>query len=481
MPESDPNVAPYGSWTTPVTSKVVVAEAVGLSELRIDGKDVIWSETRPAEGGRTALVRLCADGSRQELLEPGQNARTAVHEYGGAAWWARQGTVWFSAWRNQRVYRRDPETGVAEPLTPEPEVARGDRYADGDVSPDGRSIACVHEHHPPRGRGAVDVVNRIVTLDANAPSTPRVVVAGPDFVSSPRWSPDGRRLCWVEWDHPNMPWDGTRLMVRELESGQDTLVAGGPEESVSEPRWLEDGTLAFISDRTGWWSLYTWSPDVGVAPLIEIEAEIGIPQWVFGSARYCFLADGRVAFAYTRDGIDRLAVRLPAGEVIDLDAPFSLVRAVRAAGPSTVVVIGSTPTEEASVVRLELGDGPTIASTEIVRPPRSLEQLRVPRELISTPSRSASRARAGAPRTRCCTARQRRVRGPGRRAAAADRRRLTAARPAPRRGPRWTSALSTGRAVGSWSSTSTTAARPATAARTASCWTGRGGSSTSRT
>ena len=346
---------------------------------------MIWSETRPAEGGRTALVRLCADGSRQELLEPGQNARTAVHEYGGAAWWARQGTVWFSAWRNQRVYRRDPETGVAEPLTPEPEVARGDRYADGDVSPDGRSIACVHEHHPPGGRGAVDVVNRIVTLDANAPSTPRVVVAGPDFVSSPRWSPDGRQLCWVEWDHPNMPWDGTRLMVRELESGQDTLVAGGPEESVSEPRWLEDGTLAFISDRTGWWSLYTWSADVGVAPLIEIEAEIGIPQWVFGSARYCFLADGRVAFAYTRDGIDRLAVRLPAGEVIDLDAPFSLVRAVRAAGPSTVVVIGSTPTEEASVVRLELGDGPTIASTEIVRPPRSLDQLGVPRELISTP------------------------------------------------------------------------------------------------
>jgi dipeptidyl aminopeptidase/acylaminoacyl peptidase len=378
-------VLPYGSWPTPVTSKVVVAEAVGLSELRIDGDDVIWSETRPAEGGRTALVRLCADGSREELLEPGQNARTAVHEYGGAAWWAKERVVWFCSWRSQRVYRRDPESGVAHPLTPEPEVPRGDRYADGDVSPDGRTIACVHERHPARGRGAVDVVNQIVRIDATAPSAPEVVVNGPDFVSSPRWSPDGRCLCWVEWDHPNMPWDGTRLLVRDLETGEDTLVAGGREESVSEPRWLEDGTLAFISDRTGWWSLYTWSPEAGVAPLIEIEAEIGVPQWVFGTARYGFLADGRVVFAYTRDGIDRLAVRLPGGELTDLDVPFSLVRAVRAAGPSAAVVIGSTPTEEASVVRLELGEGPAIASSEILRPARSLEQLGVPAELISTP------------------------------------------------------------------------------------------------
>ncbi|HEY1592619.1 MAG TPA: S9 family peptidase [Solirubrobacteraceae bacterium] len=378
-------ILPYGSWSTPVTSKLVVAEAVGLSELRIDGGDVIWSEIRPAEGGRTAIVRLGSDGSREELLEPGQNARTAVHEYGGAAWWAWDGVVWFCAWRNQRLYRRDPGSGVAEPLTPEPEVARGDRYADGDVSIDGTAIVCVRERHPVGGRGAVDVVNEIVQLDATEPSAPKVVVSGPDFVSSPRWSPDARRLCWIEWDHPNMPWDGTRLRVRDLDSGEETLVAGGPEESVSEPRWREDGTLAFISDRTGWWSLYTWSPDAGVAPLIEIEAEIGVPQWVFGSSRYCFLADGRVVFAYTRDGLDHLAVRLPHGEVTDLEVPFSLVRAVRAAGPSDVVVIASTPTEEASVVRLGLGDGSAIAATDVVRPARSLEQLGVPPELISTP------------------------------------------------------------------------------------------------
>ncbi len=144
-------VVPYGSWPTPVTSAVVVAKAVKLSELRIDGEDVVWSESRPSEGGRTALVRLTADGSRSELLEPGQNARTAVHEYGGAAWWVRDGIVWFSSWEDQRLYRRDPRTGAAEALSPQPASPRGDRYADGDISADGRTIVCVREHHPPGG------------------------------------------------------------------------------------------------------------------------------------------------------------------------------------------------------------------------------------------------------------------------------------------------------------------------------------------
>src|SRR5437588_1947395 len=376
---------PYGSWPTPVTSRVVVAEAAGLSEVRVDGDRVIWAETRPAEGGRTALVRREPGGSNTELLALGQNARSAVHEYGGAAWWARDGVVWFCSWRDQRLYRRDPDTCEAEPLTPEPARARGDRYADGDVSPDGRTIACVREHHPPNGRGAVDVVNEIVRLPADRPSTPEVVVSGPDFVSSPRWSPAGDRLCWIEWDHPNMPWDGTRLVVRDLDTGEDTLVAGGPEESVSEPRWRADGSLAFISDRTGWWNVYTSSPEARLAALIEMEAEIGVPGWAFGTARYCFLADGRVVFAYCPNGIDRLAVRLTDGSVEDLDLPFSLVRAVAAFGDSSAVVIGSSPTSEASVTRIELEEGAAIAGQETLRPARSLDELGVGQELISTP------------------------------------------------------------------------------------------------
>jgi dipeptidyl aminopeptidase/acylaminoacyl peptidase len=378
-------VRPYGSWRTPVTSAVVVQSAVGLSDVRVDGEDVIWSEGRPAEEGRVQLVRRSRDGRTTDLLPPGQNARTAVHEYGGVAWWARDGVVWFAAWDDQRLYRLDPSTGAAEALVPEPATPRGDRYADGDLTPDGEWIACIREHHPPGG-GAVDVRNEIVRLAAHRPSTPEVLVTGPDFVSTPRWSPDGDRLCWVEWDHPNMPWDGSRLRVRDIAGGREVLVAGGPEESVSEPSWQADGSLSFISDRTGWWNLYRFSTeDETVEALVEIPADIGGPQWMLGLSRYAILADGRVVFARSRDGFDGLAVRLADGTVADLELPYSSVASMRLAGASEVVVVAGTPTAESSVSRITLDDGAGVESSVALRPPRDLGELGVDPTYISVP------------------------------------------------------------------------------------------------
>jgi dipeptidyl aminopeptidase/acylaminoacyl peptidase len=376
---------PYGSWPTPITSEVVVAEAVRLSDVCVDGDAVIWSEGRPAEAGRTALVRRDPDATLTELLPEHCNARTAVHEYGGGAWWVQDGVVWFANWSDQRLYRRDPESGACEPLTPAPEVPRGDRYADGALSPDGESIVCVRERHPPDGRGAIDVRNEIVRLAAHAPSTPAVVVAGPDFVSDPRFSPDGRRLCWVEWDHPNMPWDGTRLMVRDLETGEDLLVAGGAEESVSEPRWQPDGSLTFISDRTGWWNLYRFSTRAGIEPLIEIEAEIGVPQWVFGNCRYVFLEDGRIVFARWRDGFDGLAVRQVDGSVIDLELPFSVIRKLAASGGSSFIAVAASPVSEPMIVRVELGERGSTPVVQRLKAPRDLSELGVDSEYLSVP------------------------------------------------------------------------------------------------
>jgi dipeptidyl aminopeptidase/acylaminoacyl peptidase len=378
-------VLPFGSWPTPITSAVVVAQAVGLSHAKLDRDGVIWSESRPQEGGRTALVRCAADGTTTELLGPGQNARTAVHEYGGGAWWSDQGTVWFTSWEDQRIYRRDPAGGATQPLTPEPARPRGDRYADGDVSPDGQWIACVREHHPVDCPGPIDVRNEIVRLDAHRPSTPDVLVSGPDFVSNPRLNQNGSRLCWLEWDHPNMPWDGTRLMVRELDGGADTLVAGGPDESLFEPCWQADGSLTFVSDRTGWWNLYRWLPDQAeIEPLVVIEAEIGVPQWVFGISRYAPLADGSIVFARWREGFDGLAVRLPDGSVTELDLPYSAIRSVRPGGGSSVLVVGATPTEEPSLSRVRL-DGAEVCSVETIRAGRDLARLGIGPGYVSAP------------------------------------------------------------------------------------------------
>ena len=301
---------PYGSWATPITSELLVSSAVRLGEARVDGADVVWSEGRPSEGGRTQLVRRAGDGGTRELLAEGFDARTAVHEYGGAAWWVRDGVTWFGNWADQRLYRVAAD---AEPvaLTPEPEVPRGDRYADGDLSPDGATIACVREHHP-AGGGPVQVRNEIVRLAAHAPSTPglvTVLAAGSDFVAAPRFSPEGAQLAYLRWDHPCMPWDSTELVVLDLTSGAEAVVAGGPGESVLEPSWTADGSLWFLSDRTGWWNLYRRPPGGAVEPTVLLDAEIGHPAWLLGSARYAVLPDGRVLFARQRDGYDALAVR----------------------------------------------------------------------------------------------------------------------------------------------------------------------------
>ena len=357
--------APYGSWPTPFTSELVVADAVRLGELAVDGDAVVWAEGRPSEGGRTQLVRRGADGVCVDLLSEGFNARTAVHEYGGAAWWVRDGVVWFTNWADQRLYRLE-QGGEPQALTPEPAALRADRFADGDLAPDGSSIVCVRERH--NGPSALEVVNEIVRLDARTPGEPEVLVTGSDFVAAPRLSPDGTLLAWVRWDHPSMPWDSTELVVRVLADGEETVIAGGPGESVTEPRWHPDGSLWFISDRSDWWNLYRFAPGADIATVVRMDAEIGVAPWVFGQARYAVLPDGSVVFARKRGGYDGLARRSPDGAVIDLEVPFSRVAAVRAAADGTVLVVAGSPTQETGVHRVDVEFG----VVETLRPPRDL-------------------------------------------------------------------------------------------------------------
>jgi dipeptidyl aminopeptidase/acylaminoacyl peptidase len=358
-------IASYGSWPTPFTSASVVAGAVRLGELVVDGDDVLWAEGRPAEGGRTQIVRRRPDGTCTDLLPEGWNARTAVHEYGGGGWWARDGVVWFANWADQRLYRLAPDADPL-PLTPEPATARADRFADGDLSPDGASIVCVRERH--HGTSAAEVVNEIVRLDAHVPGEPEVLVSGSDFVAAPRLSPDGAMLAWLRWNHPSMPWDATELVVRDLDSGEELVIAGGPDESVLEPRWGADGALWFVSDRSDWWNLYRHTPGTDIATVVRMDAEIGVPHWQFAAARYAMLPGGSVVFARLRRGYDGLARRDPDGTVTELGTPFSRVTAVHAAPDGTVLVVAGSPTREPGVYRVDAVDG-VIAT---LRAPRDL-------------------------------------------------------------------------------------------------------------
>lgn len=382
-------IAPFGSWSSPITSALVLEDSVRLGGLFVDGDAVVWEEARPSESGRVQLVRRAADGTLTDLLPDGMSARSAVHEYGGRAWWMHGGVVWFANWADQRLYRLEPG-GVPEPITAQPSTPYADRWADGDVSADGTSIVCVREHHG--GSAAVDVRNEIVRIAADRTSEPEVLVSGPDFVAAPRLSPDGARMAWLQWNHPNMPWDDVELLVRDIATGAQTVVAGGRGESVGEPRWQADGTLLFLSDRTDWWNLYRWLPHAGVEPVVQTDAELGVAAWQFGMSRSAALDDGTVVFARYRDGRDGLAVRAVDGVLRDLDQPFTALSALCSAGDD-VVFVGGTPTSAAGIYRLDPATGEL---TVLRQPPEfgiGLGYLSVP-EHITYPTTAGATAHA---------------------------------------------------------------------------------------
>jgi hypothetical protein len=202
-----PKPAPFGSWTSPITAASVAEGGVSLGGVAVSGDDLYWSEQRPSEGGRTVVVRSSDFGLSTDITPEGFNVRTAVHEYGGGAWWVHGDTVFFANWSDQLLYRQD-DGAAPVPITPHADIPRGLRYADGVVTKDGRSIICVRERHV-KDREAF---NEIVVLPTDGSAAPGELISGNDFYSYPRLSPDETKLAWTEWSHPNMPWDGTSFM-----------------------------------------------------------------------------------------------------------------------------------------------------------------------------------------------------------------------------------------------------------------------------
>jgi dipeptidyl aminopeptidase/acylaminoacyl peptidase len=204
-----------------------------------------------------------------------------------------------------------------------------------------------------------------VRLDAAEPGDPGLVlVSGPDFVASPRPSPDGRRLAWLEWDLPDMPWDATRMRVAEIRDdgtlGEATTVAGGPGISIGQPEWGPGGVLHFVSDETGWWNLYAFDGPGGLDDparnLAPIEAELGDPAWVFGRSSYGFTPRGGLLAVARSDGRDRLLRLDPDDGMTPVETPFTEIEGLRI-GAASAVAIGAGPHDGAVVARLDPGTG----------------------------------------------------------------------------------------------------------------------------
>lgn len=346
---TDGRVSPYGSWKSPITSDLIVSDSIGLDETAIDGEYIYWTELRPTESGRYVLVRRTPDGEIQDVNPSPFNVRTRVHEYGGAAFAISDGIVYFSNFDDQRLFRQTPSD------TPTPISTNTDlRYADGNIDRENNRLICVREDHTPNDREAV---NTLVSVELQNSDSATVIASGRDFYAAPRISPDGSRLAWLEWNHPNMPWDGTELCVADRNT-DGTLtniqrIAGGLEESVLQPEWSPDGTLYFISDRSGWWNLYRWS-DGNIEPLCPKESEFGYPMWRFGMSSYGVQSNETLLCVYSEGGSQHLA-RLDTRtlKLTNIQSEFSSFRNLKV-GPDIAVFAAGSTSQPSVIARLDL-------------------------------------------------------------------------------------------------------------------------------
>jgi len=355
---------PYGSWPSPIRIDDLLGDTVRLGEPWIDGDETYWIEGRPAEAGRSVLVRRAVDGTLTDMTPAPFDVRSRVHEYGGGSYTVAGGTVVFSNRTDGRLYRLDPGVVEPQPITPEGPY----RYADLRFDPGRRRFLAVREDH----NGDGQAVAAIVAVPLDGERSPDVLVEGPDFLAAPRLSPDGTTLAWLEWDHPDMPWDATRLRIAPVRDdgflGIPDLAAGGPDESIVQPEWSPDGVLHLVSDRSGWWNLYRLVDGPRLEPLAQLDAEFAEPAWVFDRSSYGFLPDGSIVAVARARARDRIFHIAPGRRTDEVDSPFTEVGALRV-GEHAIVAIAASPTEPTMVVALDLS---TLATTGVLRRSSSL-------------------------------------------------------------------------------------------------------------
>ncbi len=451
MSANGPASVPYGSWPSPVTARMLVQGSAGISEVIADPIrpwQLWWAESRPDEGGRTAVMRCDlrssdshkdndgraandyheindgrAANDRLEILEitpSSVNVRTCVHEYGGAGWWPHDGSLFYVNYTDQRLWRLDASvvgqvaldrggTGGAQgrldasavdpiALTAEPPVPRAWRFADGRNTPDGRWCVCVRERHDT----GTEPANELVAVDAHGSLQQNTLWSGADFVMTPRVSPDGTLLAWISWDHPNMGWTATRLHVHRLgdgELGAEVLVLGlDGDRSLCEPGWLAGSggvpdRLLVCSDHDDWWGLYEVDFASGtLEPAVVGDFDVATPPWVFGMQRWA-----------ATDTVVAAVAGMPSGDRIllngsDANVPDSSISSLTIArdGPDGCAVLayaGAGFGHETEVVTLPISGTDRPGGRAVVRPSRELgldPQLLAAPEAITFPTGTLS-------------------------------------------------------------------------------------------
>ncbi len=343
--------APYGSWASPITAQMLVEKSVRIGDICLDGDTLYWIESRPEEDGRYVIVQQTGDAKQTDVLPSPLSARTLVHEYGGGGFLVAAGHVYFSNYGDQQIWQIAPGS-APQTLTREPSL----RFADYVLDESRNRLICVCEDHRQQGQEAA---NRIVAVSLSDGSI-TTLASGADFYSTPRLSPDGSQLAWLQWNHPNMPWDGTELFVATIEEGgglaNSRKVIGGEDESIFQPTWSPEGVLFFVSDRTDWWNVYC-ERDGKVEAVLPMQAEFAMPQWIFGVTTYGFETSGDLLASYTTGGRWHLIRIDPdSGKSEDLSLPYTNISGIQV-GRREAFITASSPTRADELAKLDLASG----------------------------------------------------------------------------------------------------------------------------
>jgi acetyl esterase/lipase len=372
---------PYGAWPSPISAADVARGSVDLqfpaAVSTPAGIEVWWLEGRPDRGGRSALMRRSVDGEISVVVEDEWNVRSRIIEYGARAWGrvdTTGGATVFCCWDDQRLYLlRDGEQTPA-PLTVAPTESVVHMYGEPRTGP-GATVVAVRETHVD---GVVSRSLVLIPLDGSAATDDDAVIVLNDehhFYGHPRLSPDGGRVAYIAWDHPQMPWDGTVLSVIDVTGdlpAAERVMTGSTTESVLQPEWVDDDSLYVVSDRSGWWNLYRCAlADGSMTALTPRDEEFAAPLWELGYTTYGVLADGRLAVTHGR-GHERLSLLDPiTGSLDAVDAELGWAPYVTVAGSTIVSVVASgtipnsvaaanvaSPAAEIDIVRASVAELP---------------------------------------------------------------------------------------------------------------------------
>ena len=340
--------APFGSWNSPISADLITAGTVRVGQIVLDGNDIYWVEMRPSERGRNIIIKRSLDGEKADMTSPEFNVRTRAHEYGGGAFIIKNETIYFVNDKDQRIYRQKPYK-KPEAITPDKPYCFADLMVD---ETRGQLIAVLEDHSDPT-KEAVSAIAAISLIEGNEIKT---LASGNDFYSSLCLSPDNKKLAWLCWNHPNMPWDGTKLFVADHDNDGSLRnlqkVAGGPDESIFQPQWSPDGILYFVSDKSNWWNICRWQDDE-VQPVCERSAEFGVPQWIFGMSTFAFESSDKIICTFFEKSQWHIgALNVDSGSLDIIETPFTEIQQLRSDTNKTVF-IGGTPIITPAIVCLD--------------------------------------------------------------------------------------------------------------------------------